>query len=260
MPLFDEIVFGPVQSRRLGVSLGVNLLPTVRKYCNYDCIYCECGNASREALDTNVHDNIPARGDVYSALERKLSFLQETGKLPDAITFAGNGEPTLHPEFDKIVEDTVFLRNRYSPQSKITVLSNATMLHRNQVVTALKKIDMPILKLDSAIDATLELINQPAKKISAGQLIEQLQSIGNQCIVQTMFLKGTYCGQTVDNTSPEELDAWERAIVTIRPKLVTIYTIDRATPIDTLYKVSGDTLRDIAHSIENHNIAVTVSG
>ena len=187
----------------------------------------------------------PSRREIYTALEHKLIAMQEVEKQhaaslqPDAITFAGNGEPTIHPDFAGIIEDTVSLRNRYAPQSKISVLTNATMLHRQEIVDALKKTDMPILKLDSALDVTIELMNQPKKKMSASKLIEQLQSFGTQCIIQTMFVQGTYRGQTVDNTTPEELDAWERAILAIRPAQVMIYTIARNTPTDTLSKVPG---------------------
>ena len=252
--LFDSIVFGPVQSRRLGASLGINLLPVDCKYCNFDCIYCECGRNGKHRSKT-----LPLREDVYGALERKLTAMQQTGQLPDAITFAGNGEPTIHPAFAEIIDDTVSLRNRYAPQSKISVLSNASMLHKQEVVDALKKTDLPILKLDSAIDATIAILNQPAKTITASQLIEKLQNLENQCIVQTMFLRGTYRGKTVDNTTPVELEAWERAILAICPKKVTIYTIARDTPIDTLSKVSGDTLGKIATIIEKHGIPVQVS-
>jgi len=254
--LFRDVVFGPVQSRRLGSSLGINLLPISRKYCNFDCIYCECGKLLGEAEESSA---FPARQEIYSALERKLIALRQAGTLPDAITFAGNGEPTIHPAFAEIINDTVSLRNQYAPQSKITALSNATMLHRQEVVEALKKTDMPILKLDSAIDATIELLNQPTQKISATKLIKQLQSFGNQCIVQTMFIRGTYRNQTVDNTTSDELDAWERAILAIRPQLVMIYTIARNTPIDTLCKITGETLKKIATRIEKHGIAVNVS-
>ena len=252
--LFKEMVFGPVQSRRLGVSLGINLLPVDSKFCNFDCIYCECGR------NTEHKNNMPAPHDIRAALEHKLSAMQQTGTIiPDAITFAGNGEPTIHPAFAEIIDDTVTLRNRYATKSKISVLSNATMLHRHDVVNALKKTDMPILKFDSAIDATIELINQPAKSITASKIIEQLQSFGNQCIIQTMFLKGIYCGQNIDNTTPVELDAWERAILAIRPQRVMIYTIARNTPVETLYRVSGDTLREIAAQIEKHGIQVQVA-
>ena len=262
--LFREIVFGPVQSRRLGVSLGINLLPVQNKYCNFDCIYCECGrNVKETSAGSNVGAGLaPALAsvqDIYKALEDKLNIMHQAGSFPDAITFAGNGEPTIHPAFGEIIDNTVLLRDRYAPQSKISVLSNATMLHRQEVIEALKKVDKPILKLDSAIDKTIELMNQPSKKILSSKLIEQLQSFGNQCIVQTMFLQGQYNSQTIDNTTPEELDAWERAIITIRPRQVMIYTIARTTPVDTLYKVSGETLREIAARIENHGIEVQIS-
>lgn len=250
------MVFGPIRSRRLGVSLGMNLLPVGCKYCNFDCIYCECGWNVDHRFKTIV---LPTRREMYTALECKLTDMQQSGQLPDAITFAGNGEPTIHPDFPGIIDDTIALRNRYAPQSKISVLSNATMLHKQQVTDALKKTDMPILKLDSAFDATIALMNTPAKKISAGQLIEQLRSFGKQCIVQTMFLQGTLRDQIVDNTTPEELEAWEQAILTIRPAQVMIYTIARDTPADTLHKISVDTLREIAARIEKHGIAVLAS-
>ena len=255
--LFNEIVFGPVYSRRLGVSLGINLLPKDYKYCNFDCIYCECGR--NFPLLWKEAGKFPARQEIFTALKNKLTILQQAGQLPDAITFAGNGEPTIHPVFAEIIDDTVALRNRYTPQTKISVLTNATMLNRQKVADALNKTDMPILKLDSTFDATIELLNQPAKQITASQLIKQLQSFGKQCIIQTMFVRGTYCGQTVDNTTPAELEAWERAILAIHPAQVMIYTIARDTPTETLYKISGEKLRQIAAMIEKHGIAVQVS-
>jgi len=210
-------------------------------------------------------NTLPSRQEISIALEHKLIAMQRvdtrraTSLQPDAITFAGNGEPTMHPEFVGIIDDTVSLRNQYAPQSKISVLTNATMLHRQEIVDALKKTDLPILKLDSAFDATIQLLNQPEKEISASQLIKQLQSFGRQCIIQTMFVQGTYHGQIVDNATPVELDAWERAILTIRPARVTIYTIARDTPTDTLHKVPGEKLREIAAMIEKHGITVQVS-
>ena len=267
--LFDEMVFGPVQSRRLGVSLGINLLPVDCKYCNFDCIYCECGRnptQRKSGGSSQIKKNIlPARQEIYAALERKLLAMQQvkmrpaTFQQPDAITFAGNGEPTMHPEFAGIIDDTVILRNRYTPQSKISVLTNATMLHRKEIVDALKKTDMPILKFDSAIDTTVKLLNQPVKLIPVLMLIQQLQSFGKQCIIQTMFMQGTYCGQTVDNTTSEELYAWEHAILAIRPRQVMIYTISRDTPTDSVRKVSGKKLREIAAIIERHGVPVLVS-
>ena len=236
--------------------MGINLLPVGRKYCNFDCIYCECGRNTGHRVKDN---SLPTQREVYAALEHKLTMLQQAGQLPDAITFAGNGEPTIHPAFAGIIDDTVALRNRYAPHSKISVLTNATMLHRQEVGDALKKTDMPILKLDSAFDATIKLLNQPAKKIIASQLIEQLRLFGKQCIVQTMFMHGKYCGKTVDNTTPAELEAWKRAILAIRPAQAMIYTIARDTPTETLCKISGETLRKIAAKVERQGIVARVS-
>ncbi len=255
--LFDQIVFGPVQSRRLGVSLGINLLPVGCKYCNFDCIYCECGRNTNYKAKNN---QLPTRQEVYAALEHKLIEMKQAGQMPDAITFAGNGEPTIHPEFAGIIDDIVSLRNRYAAGSKISVLSNATMLHRHEIVDALKKIDMPILKLDSAIARTIALLNQPAKKISVAELVSQLKSFNGQCIVQTMFVKGVYNGQTIDNTTPEELNAWEQAIAEIMPHQLMIYTISRDTPTDTLHKIPEQTLHKIALRMEKYGIEVQVSG
>ena len=254
--LFDQIVFGPVQSRRLGVSLGVNLLPVDGKYCNFDCIYCECG---RNADGKNGKMMLPSRSEVRTALDHKLAEMQQTGNTPDAITFAGNGEPTIHPDFIGIVNDTVALRNRYAPVAKISVLSNATMLHRPEVAEALKQTDMPILKLDSAIESTIALLNRPVGKPVLPELIARLASFGGRCIIQTMFVHGSYNGQIVDNTTAEELNAWEQAILAVKPQMVMIYTIARDTPTETLYKTPEKTLREIAQRIDKHGIPVQVS-
>ena len=240
----------------MGISLGINLLPTNRKYCNFNCIYCECGSNNEYQGKSS---NLPLRETVYSALEKKLKEMQQDGSLPDSITFAGNGEPTCHPDFSEIIDDTVALRNSFASQSKISVLSNATMLERQETVSALRKIDMPVLKLDSAVDATIELLNQPSKNIGTNRLITQLTQLRNHCIIQTMFVQGTYLGRVVDNTSTEELEAWERAIISIQPKLVTIYSIARDTPVDTIHKVCGEKLKEIGAMVERHGIHVHVS-
>lgn len=252
--LFHQIVFGPIHSRRLGVSLGVNLLPTENKYCNFNCIYCECGWTGH-----NIALSMPSRDNVREALEKKLIEMQQAGTQPDSITFAGNGEPSIHPDFADVIADTVLLRNRTFPASKISVLSNATMLHRSEVVEALKKVDMPILKLDSAFDATRAKINLPAASMPVNKLIAQLKALNGQAVIQTMFLQGTYKGETVNNTTAAELDAWEQAICEIKPRQVQIYTIDRDTPADTLTKVSEQELQAIAARIEKHGIPVQIA-
>ena len=171
--LFDKIVFGPVKSRRLGVSLGINLLPIHRKVCNFDCVYCECG---LNMTGTSVDEKLPTREMVSTALRQKLEEMKTKGEAPDVITFAGNGEPTIHPQFAGIIDDTIALRNTYFPSAKISVLSNSTMLHKQDVVEALLKSDQRILKLDSGLESSINQINQPVKAVSVVKLIEQFQT------------------------------------------------------------------------------------
>lgn len=254
--LFDKIVFGPVKSRRLGVSLGINLLPTNCKICNFNCIYCECGlNTSGE---TEKH-KIPSRQEVFAALELKLQEMSKNNEKPDVITFAGNGEPTIHPAFASIIDDTIELRDKYFPAAKISVLSNSTMIHNRNVVLALKKIDQNILKLDSAIQSTIQDMNQPTGKFILGQLIDNLKSFNGKLIVQTLFTRGQHNGHLVDNTNEVELLAWTAAIKEIKPQMVMIYTIERNTPVSGLEKIPVDDLNKIAERIRHMGIEVQVS-
>ncbi|MDL2221524.1 radical SAM protein [Parabacteroides sp. OttesenSCG-928-N08] len=254
--LFQEIVFGPIHSRRLGVSLGVNLLPVDGKLCSFDCIYCECGlNADRKP-----HSPLPTREQVKSALEKRLVAMKSEGVVPDVITFAGNGEPTMHPSFGAIIEDTLALRDRLCPRAKIAVLSNATMLHRPAVVDALNRIEDNILKLDSILDSRIRQLNAPhSPSFTFDRLLPQLQQFNGNLIIQTMFLRGEYNGQSVDNTTEEEIDGWLQALQQIRPKQVMIYTIDRETPVKALQKVSKEQLEAIADRARQQGFDVTVS-
>lgn len=252
--LFDSIVFGPVRSRRLGVSLGINLLPTDSKICSFDCIYCECGWTNSM---TSV--NLPSRENVQRALDKKLAEMQFKGDDLDVITFAGNGEPTLHPDFAGIIDDTISIRNSYFPNARIAVLSNSTMLHRSDVVSALNKVDQNILKLDSAFDATIQLLNQPLMKFEVKTLVEQLKQFNGNLIIQTLFVRGKINNQVVDNTTPIEIDAWLKLIQEIKPKEVMIYTIARDTPAHELTKASAHELSNIAKHVEQLGIPVQVS-
>ena len=255
--LFHEIVFGPVKSRRLGVSLGINLLPTFGKICTFDCIYCECGYN----VDGRTKQSLPKRKAVAQALEVKLQELKDTGITPDVITFSGNGEPTLHPEFEGIIDDTVELRNNYFPQAKISVLSNSTMIDKENVFRALNKVDNNILKLDSAFEQKTKLIDQPVQSsFSVVKLIENLKRFNGNLIIQTIFLKGVHRGQIVDNTGEEEVNTWIEVLKEINPKQVMIYTIDRATPEKNLQKVSLEELNIIAGKIKAAGFDVSVSG
>jgi wyosine [tRNA(Phe)-imidazoG37] synthetase (radical SAM superfamily) len=256
--LFDEIIFGPVKSRRLGVSLGINLLPTKRKICNFNCIYCECGWTKTVE---KIPARLPERKEVFAALEMKLADMKGNNQKPDVITYAGNGEPTLHPDFPGIIDDSILLRNKYFPAARIAVLSNATTITDQTVKAALLKADMNILKLDSAFDSTVSLHNQPAAGINTRDLINNLAGFGGKLIIQTLFLRGTYNGSKIDNTTPEEIGAWLKAIDKIRPSEVMIYTISRDTPPEggELHKVPAKELREIASMVENLGIKTQVS-
>jgi len=256
--LFDEIIFGPVKSRRLGVSLGINLLPAKRKICNFNCIYCECGWTTDIE---KVKDKLPSRADVFKALDQKLSEMKTSNKHPDVITYAGNGEPTLHPEFEGIIDDSITLRNKYFPKAKIAVLSNATNIEKPGIKSALLKVDQNILKLDSAIDSTVQLHNQPKRTFNVEALIGNLSEFNGNVIVQTLFLRGTYKGRIIDNTTSVEIAGWLKAIEKIRPSEVMIYTISRDTPLgDQLKKVPLKELKEIAAKVEKLGFKTQVSG
>ena len=244
--LFTDIIYGPIRSRRLGISLGVNLLPLHSKLCNFDCIYCECGwNEDNRAEKPRFN----AREDIREALRTTLSKMAKEGQLPDVITFAGNGEPTIHPEFEAIIDDTIALRNEFAPKAKVSVLSNATQLHREGVRNALHKVDNAILKLDSAFTETAKLINKPQGDYSVERIVEQLKSFGGEFVLQTMFLRGEYNGALVDNTTESEIEAWLAVVEHLRPRSVMVYSIDRATPCQTLEKVGREELEKIADRV-----------
>jgi wyosine [tRNA(Phe)-imidazoG37] synthetase (radical SAM superfamily) len=256
--LFDKTIFGPVFSRRLGISLGINLLPNDSKICSFDCIYCECGRNPKKRDKKTV---LPSRDDVRKMLRQKLSEMREEDTTPDVITFAGNGEPTLHPEFYNIIDDTIAIRDELCPNARIAVLSNSTMLHKKNVVEALKKVDDNILKFDSAFSETIELLDCPSGNFDIDKVIEQLKEFEGTQIIQTMFISGEYKGVEINNTSSHELDAWMEKIAYINPKQVMIYTIARDTPLETLNKIPFETLNRIARRVEKElNIPVQVSG
>ncbi len=245
--LFHDIIFGPVRSRRLGLSLGVNLLPTESKLCSFDCIYCECGwNAEHPGLR-----QFNARDDVRKQLEATLRRMAADDTPPDVITFAGNGEPTLHPEFEAVIGDTIALRDALCPAAKVSVLSNATQIHRDDVRRALLRVDNNILKLDSAFDETVRRMNNPqSAEYSVHRIVEQMKRFEGRMILQTMFLRGTCNGMPVDNATEEEIAAWLRIVAAIRPRQVMVYSLDRDTPCKTLEKVPREELQAIATRVE----------
>ena len=249
--LFNSIAYGPIHSRRLGTSLGVELMPLEHKLCTFNCVYCECG-----WNEPVTHPKLPTREEVKAALEAKL----KEGLALDVITFSGNGEPTLHPDFLGIIEDTIALRDRYCPNAKVSVLSNSTQLGRPDVVQALRLCDNRILKLDAATDEMMRRIDLPVNKnLTVAQIIEWLQQFNGDFTLQTCFLKGVHNGVILDNTASIELTAWYQAVELLRPKQIMIYVIDRKTPEENLSKIPRDEMERIAAPLIAKGYDVSIS-
>jgi wyosine [tRNA(Phe)-imidazoG37] synthetase (radical SAM superfamily) len=250
---FDDIVFGPIRSRRLGSSLGVNLLPSKGKLCNFDCIYCECGwNRDGEQGRTPL----PAFEDIKTALTERISALAEDGSEVDSITFSGNGEPTIHPDFPEIVDVVLELRDRYYPEAKVSVLSNATMLGREKVREALKKIDNPILKIDASDDGLIALINKPAGNYRLEDVVGWMKEFGGDFILQTMFLHS----DDFDAYTDDALEGWRNIVRQLRPREVMVYTIDRETPDKTLRKYSVEEMQEFVRPLVDEGFNVQIRG
>jgi wyosine [tRNA(Phe)-imidazoG37] synthetase (radical SAM superfamily) len=254
--LFSEMIFGPVKSRRLGNSLGINLLPVERKSCTFDCIYCECGWTPKES---NVETKLPTREELADALETKLIRLQAQKNTPDSLTFAGNGEPTVHPAFAGIIDDTIRLRNKFFPDAEITVLSNSSMLHRKDIFDALMKVDNCILKLDAGTEKTFQQINKPGSaNLTLEKVVDNLKKFRQKAIIQTMFVRGELDGAVVDNTTDEEVSAWLELIGMIRPRYVMLYSLDRDTAASGLKIVPKDDLYKIAEKLQSIRVKSSV--
>lgn len=252
--LFDDIIFGPIKSRRFGVSLGINLLPLKNKVCNFNCIYCECGWTDLKSFEIEYFDS----NKIISSIENRFKELSKNQTHIDSITFAGNGEPTMHPKFSIIIDAVIDLRNLYLPHIKITVLSNATLLGNHAVFDSLKKVDSKVMKLDAGTTEMLKKIDKPLSSKKIDWYIEKLKEFKGDLIIQTMFLKGYYDGQYIDNTSPEELAAWIKALKEINPQAVMIYTIDRDTPAKMLEKISIEKLNSICDMVKSTGIKAVV--
>ena len=253
--IYPSPIFGPVHSRRLGISLGINLLPADGKVCSFDCIYCECGfnEAHRPTLP------MPTRDEVAEKLEAKLQQMVAEKQLPDVLTFAGNGEPTCHPNFAEIIDDTIRLRNQYCPKAKVSVLSNSTMIHRQQVHDALMRVDNNILKLDTIDPLYINKVDRPNGVYDVDKIIERLKAFNGHVIIQTMFMRGVCQDESVDNTGEEYVAPWLEAVKAIAPQQVMIYTIDRETPTQGLQKATREQLDAIRDRVVASGIPCTAS-
>ncbi len=254
--IYPSPIFGPVHSRRLGISLGINLMPADGKVCTFDCVYCECGfNADRRPTLRR-----PTREEVRKALEAKLVKMKDSGQLPDVLTFAGNGEPTAHPHFAEIISDTIELRDKHCPEAKVSVLSNATLASRPAVHDALMRVDNNILKLDTVSPEYINKVNRPEGiSYDVRKIIETMKSFGGHVIVQTMFMRGTAYGADVDNTGDVYVGPWLEVLKEIRPQMVMIYTIDRETPDHDLLKAEPGKLDEIRDRVMAEGIPCSAS-
>ena len=254
--IYPSPIFGPIKSRRLGISLGINLLPGDGKVCTFDCIYCECGlNAERRPKQT-----LPTRSEVARALEQKLQQMKSEGISPDVLTFAGNGEPTAHPDFAAIIDDTLALRDLHFPHAKVSVLTNATRIHLPEVHAALMRVDNNIVKLDTVDPDYIARVDRPVGRYALDELLHHMQQFQGRCVVQTLFMKGTDAeGRSVDNTTPHYVHPWLEAVERIAPREVMIYTIDRDTPVQTLLKATPDELDAIVAQLHARGIKASAS-
>ena len=246
----EATVFGPIFSRRLGSSLGINLLPQEGKICNFDCVYCECG-WNKDGLGDTV---LPTKEDVFEALKAKLEECSAAGIPIDSITFSGDGEPTLNPEFQAIIDLTLELRDRYYPAAKVSVLSNATRIGRPGVFEALRKVDNPILKLDAPTDEQVALVNKPAGEYHVAQVVEQMARFQGDFVMQTMFLRGPGW------ESAQWVEGWMEIVRQLTPREIMVYTIDRETPMKGLGKYTVEEMRALVQPLIDEGFSIQIKG
>ena len=254
--LVETLVFGPIKSRRLGKSLGINLMPEIGKICSFDCIYCECGWNPEDKHNSGI----PQKEIFEQTLEKRLQELKGTADEPDSITFSGNGEPTLHPDFVEIINITIKLRDLYIPNAKISVLTNGTMLHKKEIFDAISKVDNNIIKIDGGTYETIKSINKPNVNFDLEKYINILQEFNGDLIIQTCFLKGEHNGVKIDNTTEDEINLWIEHIKKINPRKTMIYAIDRETPEKNLEKISQSELEKIADKLRQFGFEVECFG
>lgn len=248
--LRETTVFGPIFSRRLGSSLGINLLPQQGKVCNFDCIYCECG-WNKDGLGDRT---LPSAQDVKEALEAKLASCAKEGTPIDSITFSGDGEPTLNPQFPEIVDITLALRDRFYPKAKVSVLTNATRCGEEPVFQALRKVDNPILKLDAPTDQQAAIVNRPVGTYHVKDIVAWMSRFDGDFVLQTMFLKGKGWA------SEDWVSAWMDIVRVLRPREIQVYTVDRETPMKGLLKYTPEQMRSLVQPLINEGFNIQIKG
>lgn len=258
--IYPSPIFGPIKSRRLGISLGVNIMPGDGKWCSFDCVYCECGLNK----DHHPKEPLPTPEEVHDKLESTLQQMKERGERLDVITFSGNGEPTMHPMFSKIVDNVLSLRNEYYPEAKVTVLSNSTQIYRQDVFDALMKVDNALMKLDTVSEKYIHTVDQPAGNYNLQLIVDKLADMNGHAVIQTMFMKGSIKDKdgrlvSVDNCNDEYITPYIEALKKIKPRQVMIYTLDREWPTEGLEKADHETMDRIADKIRKVGFETSVS-
>jgi len=254
--LWSDIVFGPIHSRRVGTSLGINLLPVNGKLCSFDCIYCECGALSSGAPKKDR--KMPSFEQVSDAMSRRFKELYDEGVKVDSISFTGNGEPTLNKDFPEIVDKTVELRDKYFPTAVISVFSNSTTLEKRGVFDALMKIDNRIMKVDCSDIQLLQLVNRPAPGYSLERVLKNLERFNGNFILQTMFFKGVVEGQEFDLTAPELVAGWSDIVRRLRPAKIMAYSLDRDTPVAGLMKIPRERLQEVTAPLRAEGFEIEI--
>ncbi len=240
LSLQPDIIYGPVKSRRLGRSLGLNLLPTAFKLCSMNCCYCQYGWTTELTAKVGEHKGLPSADDVRAALESVLSKGQEF----EYLTFSGNGEATLHPEFAKIVDLILELRSSFGASFKLALLSNATTVNRVDLADAFRKIDLPLMKLDAGNTSMFKKVNHGVPPVTFDDIVTGIKAM-NKVVIQTMFVKGS-----VDNSTDQEVDSWIARLKEIKPRWVQIYSLDRGSADDRLQVVGQPRLQQIALKVQ----------
>lgn len=258
--IYPSPIFGPVKSRRLGTSLGINVMPGDGKWCSFDCLYCECGLNK----DHRTHTPLPTPEEVRLQLEQTLTEMKSRGERLDVITFSGNGEPTLHPQFPVIADLVQELRDKHFPQAKVTVLSNSTQLYRKDVRDALMKVDNALMKLDTVSREYIDLVDRPAGNYDIDSIIKYLADMNGHPVIQTMFMKGNIINEqgelvSVDNCTDMYIRPYIEALKKIRPRQVMIYTLDREWPVQGLEKADRDTMDRIGQQIRSAGFDIQIS-
>jgi len=247
--LQSGIIYGPVQSRRLGCSLGINLLPTHQKICSFNCLYCQYGLEESQASQNIEKKIFPSPKEIVNALKLALKRIKP---LPAYITFSGNGEATLHPNFPEIAFEVRKAKNRLAPSAKTAILSNSTTVSLSNIREALALIDVPIMKLDAGTQEMFTLFNQPEKRITLKNTVAGLKALNN-ITIQSLFCKGLH-----GNYSLEHLKNWAEQIKDISPQSVQLYTLDRESPTISLIPLEKEELEHIRIQLEKENIIVKI--